>query len=145
MFSSLFRRNKKRTVTLSVDVRQEDIDEATRRNCVDCPVGRAVVRAMGESPMLSKFFNKARVHILEIALPYIHHLDYWGWGFDHVSILPPSNVSQKIKLFDETGVMKPFNFTIPITVPRGALKLKTNLDRYQRKERTRYFFRHPLS
>ena len=145
MLFSLFRRNKNRTVTLSVDVRQEDINEAIRRNCVDCPVSRAIVRAIGEFPMLSKFFNEARTHILEITLPYIHHLDYWGWCFNHVSILLQSNVSQKIKLFDETGVMKPFNFTIHITVPRDALKLKTNLDRYQRKERIRYFFCHPLS
>ncbi|MDP3792455.1 MAG: hypothetical protein Q8Q89_01870 [bacterium] len=137
--TDLFRKTNV-TVTLQVEVRPEDISGAPTKDCTDCPVSRAVIRAIRQSPKLSKYFNEVRTHLLEISLPYTHHLDYWGWGFDHITIPITDDVGHRIELYDETKHMEPFAFTIPITIPRDALKLGTNLDRHQRLEHLRSFF-----
>jgi hypothetical protein len=85
---------------LKVDVTQDDINNGTQRNCIQCPVARAAKRAFDQK------FNKlhhiiAGTHIIaKIGHEYIFN------------VKTPDEVILFMGLFDFGNIVKPFSFEI---------------------------------
>lgn len=126
-------------ITLKIEVGLEDIRGAKRKNCRDFPTSRAITRSIQQTPELSEYFQKVDTHYFGIVLPYIHDLEYWGYGFDYITIPLPKNVKQRIELYDITGYMEPFSFNIEVTIPGDALKLGIDFSKHQQRKKDEYY------
>ena len=80
---------------MKISVTAEHIAKGERDSCTACPVALALIDAGVESPEV----NYTRVWYYRDNLP------------SFLAILPP-DVTDKIQLFDDFGVMEPFTFEI---------------------------------
>lgn len=80
-----------------VDVRQSDIDEGKKANCQDCPVARAVSRAVGEP---AEVYGSRRQGGLVIKA---------GGRWTKA----PTSVGCFVHFFDQGAHCRPFTFELP--------------------------------
>jgi hypothetical protein len=81
----------------------EDIEQGQREHCTRCPVARAVSRAVGRTVSVCG--------INELSTGRIEYLSVDGL---HVVKDLPGKVGEKIRCYDQTGVMEPFVFALPV-------------------------------
>jgi hypothetical protein len=84
--------------TITVEVAQQDIDHGVRMSCSKCPVARAIARLYPE--LFSVRVDQNDITLCDRPM----HVCF--------SCYLPTDVIDRIQLFDAHGLMEPFSFTV---------------------------------
>lgn len=128
-----------RRIKLTVDVTQDDIDQGVRKNCKDCPVARATLRALQQSipdliptVAIQVMTDQIRIHEGYDSNGYFGHrkdlMKMHGSG-DEWMRAKKDEVKAFIHAFDRsakkynpTPIPQPFTFTLEFVLPDWAIK-----------------------
>lgn len=93
------------TQSITVNVRQHDINEGRRSSCSDCPVARAFSRAINRA-----YYNKSTAGVPVICDVTALHSNETG------SVATPKEAMAFMLDFDHERPVSPFSFTIGVSV-----------------------------
>lgn len=108
---------------IAIVVQKEDIRGATRGNCEDCPVARALNRRFCIPQGVSGYRS------WKVFLSGAHSPSYTpGFGFRSTELIGLPNVARQfIRSFDNCKPVKPFTFTLEISEPLALLAPLTKM------------------